>query len=158
MFWKKTKDSPAISSPESVLKSEGSWWSNKKDVRKVVSREQYPSEAETGLLYQEAYSQIRSIVPKGAIFEGSLSYQVPVRVEGVFHGDLISSSDVILAPGSQVSGRIECQSFYSFGEVQGKVHATKTIIYPQARVTADIYCNNLSFANGAVFEGRCQME
>ncbi len=156
MFWKKPKDIVAAAPIEAPFKSEGSWWSTKKDVRKV-SREQYPSEADSGLLYQEAYSQIRSVVPKGAVFEGALSYEVPVRLEGIFHGSLTSTSDIILAPGSQVHGTIECQSFFSFGEVKGRVTATKTIIYPQAKVTADICCKDLSFANGAVFEGRCQM-
>ena len=91
--------------------------------------------------------EITTLLGKGSHFEGKLTFEGTVRVDGKLSGEIFSN-DVL------VVGEVIVQ-----GSVVGNIKARRSIeLRAPARVKGDLHTASLLIDRGVVFEGYCKMD
>jgi len=99
-----------------------------------------------------------TVLDRGCQFEGKLTFEGSVQINGKFRGEIFSEGVLIIGEGADVEGKIEIDTVLISGQVNGTIVAKHKIeMHPPAVVRADITTNGLAVEEGAVFEGNCTM-
>jgi len=99
-----------------------------------------------------------TILKKDAIFEGKLTFEGNVVVNGQFKGEIYSSGELVVGKTGVIEGKVEIGTIVVHGEIQGDIKAnSKIVINAPAVVRGDIIAPSLMIEEGAVFEGNCSM-
>jgi len=99
-----------------------------------------------------------TILDKDASFEGKLTFEGTVVINGQFKGEIFSNGHLVIGQGGLVEGKIDIGSILIEGEVRGNIHAKEKIeVNAPAIVQGDISAPSLVMKEGAVFEGNCSM-
>lgn len=99
-----------------------------------------------------------TIIDKEATFEGKMTFQGSVVIQGKFKGEVFSDGTLIVGEGGLVEGQVEIGKIFIQGDVRGNIHAKERIeINAPAVVQGDISAPSLIIKEGAVFEGNCSM-
>ncbi|MFO1518195.1 MAG: polymer-forming cytoskeletal protein [bacterium] len=99
-----------------------------------------------------------TLLDRGCQFEGKLTFEGSVQINGKFRGEIFSDGTLVIGEGAEVEGKIEIDSVIISGQVNGTIHAKRKIeMHPPAFVQADIITQALVVQDGAVFEGNCSM-
>lgn len=103
-------------------------------------------------------SQASTILDKEASFEGKMTFEGCVVINGHFKGEIFSEGTLIIGESGHVDGKIEIGSIEIQGEIKGNIVAKEKIeINAPATVRGDISSPNLVIKEGAIFEGNCSM-
>lgn len=106
----------------------------------------------------ESSQGITTIIDKEASFEGKLTFEGGVVINGKFKGEIFSEGILMVGEGGYVEGSIEIGEIQIQGEVHGNIKAkTKIEINAPAIVRGDITAPSLIIKEGAIFEGNCSM-
>lgn len=106
-----------------------------------------------------ASSEITTLLGKGATFEGKLTFEGTVRVDGKFKGEVFSEGTLVIGEGATVEATIEVGDVIIQGSVTGNVTARRSIeIHAPGHVKGDLTTPQLQIDKGVVFEGRSFME
>lgn len=101
---------------------------------------------------------VSTILDKDASFEGKMTFEGAVLVNGKFKGEIFSDGALIVGEGGLVEGQIEIGTIEIKGEVRGNISAKQKIeINAPAVVQGDISAPSLIIKEGAIFEGNCSM-
>jgi cytoskeletal protein CcmA (bactofilin family) len=101
---------------------------------------------------------VETVLDKGAEFEGKLTFEGKVQINGKFRGEIFSEGVLLIGEGAQVDARIEIDTIIIQGNVTGNILArTRIEMHPPAVVKGDIVSPGLVVSEGAVFEGNCSM-
>lgn len=101
---------------------------------------------------------ITTILGKGSSFEGKLTFEGTVRIDGRFSGEIQTEGTLILGESAEVRADIRAANVVVQGTVQGDVSATESlVIQAPAKVRGDLATPNLNIERGAFFEGNCKM-
>jgi cytoskeletal protein CcmA (bactofilin family) len=84
---------------------------------------------------------------------GHLETEGEVHIHGTIRGR-IDADRLIVAADGIVDGDIVANDVRIAGHVNGRIFALNVTLDPTAKVTARIFHNSLTIANGARFEGR----
>lgn len=104
-------------------------------------------------------NEITTILGKGSAFDGKLTFEGAVRIDGVFSGEIRTDGTLILGQTAQVKAEIQAHVVIIEGEVHGDLTATGSIeIHAPARVYGNLATPNLEIEKGSLFEGNCQMQ
>ncbi len=105
------------------------------------------------------FGEIHALLGRGTEFEGKLTFDGRVRIDGTFRGEIWSEGMLVLGEGSQIDARIEVGTLIvNGGELRGAVKATEVVeLHAPARVHCDIDAPQLFIDKGVHFEGRCTM-
>lgn len=99
-----------------------------------------------------------TLLDKGAEFEGKLTFEGKVQINGRFRGEIFSEGTLIIGEGAEVDAKIEIDTVIIQGQVTGNILAKRRIeMHPPAVVKGDIISPGLVVSEGAVFEGNCSM-
>lgn len=100
-------------------------------------------------------SELHALLGEGASFEGMLTFEGRVRIDGTFHGKVQSPGVLILGHHADIDAQIEVGTLIVLGgTLRGQVRATKAVeLHPDARVYANVTAPQLMIDRGAVFEG-----
>lgn len=99
-----------------------------------------------------------AILDQGSEFEGKLTFEGTVRIDGKFKGEIISEANLVVGESGKVEADIQVSSISVSGEIKGNVTAKdKVEIHPPAVVQGNIQAGTLVIEEGAVFEGSCSM-
>ena len=102
--------------------------------------------------------QVSTILDKDSSFEGKMTFEGAVIINGKFKGEVFSDGHLIIGEGGYVEGKVEIGSIQIQGEVRGNILAKEKIeILAPAVVQGDISAPNLIIKEGAIFEGNCSM-
>ncbi|MBI4373833.1 MAG: polymer-forming cytoskeletal protein [Deltaproteobacteria bacterium] len=102
--------------------------------------------------------QISGLLEKGCEFEGKLTFEGTVRINGKFTGEIFSEGTLVVGEGALVDGKIDVGSIMIHGEVSGSIQAVDRIeMHAPAVVKCDIRAQTLVIDEGVVFEGSCSM-
>lgn len=102
--------------------------------------------------------QINGLLDKGCSFDGKIVFDGTVQINGEFSGEITSEGILIVGQDARVSGQVKVDTLICYGTVNGKVDAkTRVEIHVPSVVTADITTRTLSIAEGALFQGHCNM-
>lgn len=101
---------------------------------------------------------ISGLLEKGCEFEGKLTFEGTVRINGKFSGEIFSDGVLIVGEGASIEGRVDVGSVVVHGEVNGTLKAHDRIeMHTPAVVEGDITAQTLVIDEGVIFEGSCSM-
>jgi len=106
----------------------------------------------------ESADEIVSLLGEGAEFQGELSFNHGIRVDGIIRGKVRSESSLLIGPKGKVEAEVAIRRVSINGEFRGTIHASDRVeIHKEGKVYGDIYTPCLIIEAGAVFEGKCNM-
>lgn len=106
-----------------------------------------------------AAGEITTLLGRGASFEGKLTFEGTVRIDGRFKGEVFSDDVLVIGDGAQVEATIDVGEVIIQGTVVGNITAKRSIeIHAPGRVKGDLHTPSLQIDKGVIFEGRSFME
>jgi len=104
--------------------------------------------------------EINALLGTGTDFNGKLSFEGTVRIDGRFQGEILTNDVLIIGEGAEVRAEIEAGTLIvRGGVVVGNIRARESVeIHAPGRVLGDIVSPSLFIGKGVVFDGRCQMK
>ena len=104
-------------------------------------------------------AQVTTLLGRGSEFEGKLSFEGTVRVDGKMSGEIFTEDVLIIGEGAEVRAEINVGAVVIEGSVQGNIHAKRSVeIHTPGRVRGNITTPSLFVEKGVMFDGTCQME
>ncbi len=99
-----------------------------------------------------------TLLGAGSEFEGKLTFQGSVHIDGKFKGEIFTSDELNIGQAAKVSAEISVGSILVHGEINGNIKA-KTLVELEstARVFGTIETPALVVKKGAIFEGTTKM-
>jgi cytoskeletal protein CcmA (bactofilin family) len=108
---------------------------------------------------QAAQGEITTLLGRGATFEGKLTFEGTVRIDGKFKGEVFSDDVLVIGEGAHVEAEVDIGEVIIQGTVVGNVKAKRSIeIHAPGRVKGDLHTPSLQVDKGVIFEGRSFME
>lgn len=108
---------------------------------------------------QSASGEITTLLGQGAAFEGKLTFEGTVRIDGKFKGEVFSEDTLVVGEGAVIEASIDVGDVIIQGTVIGNVKARRSIeIHAPGRVEGDLHTPQLQIDKGVVFDGRAFMK
>ena len=108
---------------------------------------------------QAGLGEITTLLGRGATFEGKLTFEGTVRIDGRFKGEVFSDDTLVIGEGAHVEAEIDIGEVIVQGTVVGNIKAKRSIeIHAPGRVKGDLHTPTLQIDKGVIFEGRSFME
>ena len=108
---------------------------------------------------RQAAGEITTLLGRGATFEGKLTFEGTVRIDGRFKGEVFTDDVLVIGEGAIVEAQIDVGEVIIQGTVIGNVTAKRSIeIHAPGRVKGDLHTPSLQIDKGVIFEGRSFME
>lgn len=108
---------------------------------------------------RQVAGEITTLLGRGATFEGKLTFEGTVRIDGRFKGEVFSEDTLVIGEGAIVEAQIDIGEVIIQGTVVGNIVAKRSIeIHAPGRVKGDLHTPQLQIDKGVVFEGRSFME
>lgn len=102
---------------------------------------------------------IHTLIGKGSEFDGKLSFEGQVRIDGKFTGQIHTKDVLVIGEGARVQAEITAGTVIINGQVEGNIRATQLIeLHQPGRVKGNLEAPALSIDRGVIFEGTCKME
>jgi cytoskeletal protein CcmA (bactofilin family) len=108
---------------------------------------------------QPAAGEITTLLGRGATFEGKLTFEGTVRIDGRFKGEVFTDDTLVIGEGAIVEASLDVGEVIIQGTVIGNITAKRSIeIHAPGRVKGDLHTPSLQIDKGVIFEGRSFME
>jgi cytoskeletal protein CcmA (bactofilin family) len=102
---------------------------------------------------------LNALLGRGSEFEGKLTFEGTVRIDGKFNGTILTDDTLVVGEGAKVSAEVTCGTIIVHGEVVGNIRARGAVeLHQPARVRGNIETPSLMVDRGVVFEGQAKME
>jgi cytoskeletal protein CcmA (bactofilin family) len=119
----------------------------------MLKREDHPLQA------VGAGGDLNALLGRGSEFDGKLTFEGTVRVDGKFTGTIVTNDVLVIGEGAKVSAEITCGTIIIHGEVNGNVKARTAVeMHAPAKVHGNVETPALMVERGVVFEGQTKME
>src|ERR1700761_2165553 len=103
--------------------------------------------------------EITTLLGRGSEFEGKLTFEGTVRIDGKLSGEIFSNDVLVVGEGAEVSAEIDVGVLIVEGSVTGNIRAKRSVeLHAPARVRGNIETPSLFIEKGVLFEGQCRME
>ncbi len=103
--------------------------------------------------------EITTILGQGSSFDGKLTFEGAVRIDGAFSGEIHTEGTLVIGQTAEVRAQIVAARVVVQGTVRGDVSATESIqVLAPARIYGTLSTPELEIQRGALFEGSCHME
>ncbi len=104
-------------------------------------------------------TEINALLGKGSEFEGKLTFEGTVRIDGKFKGEIFSDDVLIIGEGAEVEAEIKVNRVVVYGHVRGNVTAPGGVsLHAPAKLNGSIATRSLKIDEGVIFEGACHMD
>ena len=102
---------------------------------------------------------LNALLGRGSEFEGKLTFEGTVRIDGKFTGTIITNDVLVIGEGAKVSAEITCGTVIVHGEIVGNLKAKTAVeLHHPGKMKGNIDTPSLMIEKGVVFEGQCKME
>ena len=119
----------------------------------MLKRDDLPMSPTTGT------SDLNALLGRGSEFEGKLTFEGTVRIDGKFTGTIVTNDVLVIGEGAKVAAEITCGSIIVHGEINGNVKARTLVeLHTPARVRGNVETPALMIEKGVMFEGQTKME
>lgn len=99
-----------------------------------------------------------TLLDKGCEFQGKLSFEGVVRIDGVFEGEIFSQDHLIIGEGARVEAFIHVGKLEVGGVFKGKIFARELlVVHSTGRIEGDIQTKEIEAHLGAVIDGKVDM-
>ena len=106
-----------------------------------------------------AAGDLNALLGRGSEFEGKLTFEGTVRIDGKFNGTILTDDTLVVGEGAKVSAEVTCGTVIVHGEVTGNIRARAAVeLHQPARVRGNIETPALTIERGVIFEGQAKME
>ena len=103
-------------------------------------------------------NQIKAYMGEGAVFNGSLSFEGTVRIDGKFEGQVNTDDTLIIGETGHLRAEIFAGTVICLGHVEGTIIASKKVeIHSNSRVVGNIKSPALYIELGGILDGSCDM-
>ncbi|MEE4255015.1 MAG: polymer-forming cytoskeletal protein [Desulfuromusa sp.] len=103
-------------------------------------------------------ADIKAFLGPGSRFEGKLSFDELVRLDGVFSGEICSSDTLIVGETAEIDGSIEVGALILSGRFKGGIKASTLVeLRAPAQVEGTIEAASLKIEEKVVFNGEIKM-
>jgi len=107
----------------------------------------------------QSQGEINTLLGKGSSFDGKLTFEGTVRIDGKLSGEIFSDDVLVIGEGAEVKAKIEVGTLIVEGHIEGNVKAAHLVeLHAPARVRGNIETPSLFIDKGVTFEGNCKME
>ena len=106
------------------------------------------------------FDEITALLGSGTRFDGKLTFQGSVRIDGVFIGEVMSDDTLIIGEGAEVRAQVKVGTLIvQGGAIYGDIEATQLVeIHFPGQVHGNIVSPSLFIDKGVIFEGQCRMD
>jgi cytoskeletal protein CcmA (bactofilin family) len=102
---------------------------------------------------------LNALLGRGSEFEGKLTFEGTVRIDGKFTGTIVTNDVLVIGEGAKVNAEISAGTVIVHGEINGNTKAKTAIeLHHPAKVRGNLETPSLMIEKGVVFEGQCKME
>ncbi len=102
---------------------------------------------------------LNALLGRGSEFEGKLTFEGTVRIDGKFNGTIVTNDVLVVGEGAKITAEVTCGTLIVHGEINGNAKAKNAIeLHHPARVKGNIEAPSLVIEKGVIFEGQCKME
>jgi cytoskeletal protein CcmA (bactofilin family) len=106
-----------------------------------------------------ASSDLNALLGRGSEFEGKLTFEGTVRIDGKFTGSIVTGDVLVVGEGAKISAEITCGTIIIHGEVNGNIRAKSAVeLHHPAKVRGNVETPSLMVEKGVLFEGQSKME
>jgi cytoskeletal protein CcmA (bactofilin family) len=108
---------------------------------------------------RESSSSVHTNAPRTVLFadsavSGKLSYNLPVKIDSRFTGEVKASDLLVLGPNAQVDAHISARQLQLEGKLMGDVRVIECFeIMPGGYFKGELKAGEIRIHPGAVFEG-----
>jgi cytoskeletal protein CcmA (bactofilin family) len=103
--------------------------------------------------------EINTLLGRGSEFEGKLTFEGTVRIDGKLSGEIFSDDVLVIGEGAEISAEIEVGVIIVEGNVTGNIRAKRAVeLHAPARVRGNIETPSLFVDKGVMFEGHSKMD
>jgi cytoskeletal protein CcmA (bactofilin family) len=103
--------------------------------------------------------EINTLLGRGSEFEGKLTFEGTVRIDGKLSGEIFSDDVLVVGEGAEVTAEIDVGVIIIEGSIRGNIRAKRAVeLRAPARVSGNIETPSLFIDKGVIFEGFCKME
>ena len=100
---------------------------------------------------------LNALLGRGSEFEGKLTFEGTVRIDGKFTGTIVTNDVLVVGEGAKVNAEITCGTIIVHGEINGNVRAKSAIeLHHPARMRGNVEAPSLMIEKGVIFEGQVQ--
>jgi len=102
---------------------------------------------------------LEAFLGKDTSFEGKMSFEGMVRLDGKFDGEIFSGDILIIGETAIVNAKIKVGALLVDGKVTGNVHASDKIeIHSTGKLNGNINTPALVIKEGGLLDGTCKMD
>ncbi len=103
-------------------------------------------------------ADIKAFLGPGSKFEGKLSFDEMVRLDGIFSGEINSSDTLVVGETAQIEGNIHVGAIVLSGRFKGDIVATTSVeLRAPAQVEGIIETPSLKIDDKVIFNGEIRM-
>lgn len=103
--------------------------------------------------------QLNALLGRGSEFEGKLTFEGTVRIDGKFTGEIFSDGVLVIGEGAKVKAEIAVDTVILQGDMIGNIRAKTCVeLLAPGRLRGNIQTASLVVQKGAIFDGNCVME
>jgi len=104
-------------------------------------------------------SDLNALLGRGSEFEGKLTFEGTVRIDGKFTGTIITKDVLVIGEGALVQAEIDCGTIIVHGQIVGNVRARASVeLHAPAKVKGNVETPSLMVERGVTFDGQTKME
>jgi cytoskeletal protein CcmA (bactofilin family) len=101
---------------------------------------------------------LTAFIDQGSTFEGKLSFQDTVRIDGHFSGEITSENTLIVGESGEIEATIRSKTVVVSGTVVGDVEATeRLVVHKTGSLDGNIQTARLVVEDGAQMNGNLRM-
>jgi len=102
--------------------------------------------------------QIKAYMGEDTVFNGSLSFEGTVRIDGKFEGQVNTEDTLIIGETGDIKAEIFAGTVICIGRVEGTIVASKKVeIHAKSRVVGNVKSPALYIELGGILDGSCDM-
>lgn len=106
----------------------------------------------------EVKEEVKAFLGEGTEFNGLLSFEGTVRIDGKFEGEVVSKDTLILGESAVMNAEVSIGIIIVRGKIAGNIVASKKIeIRSDGEVIGNIKTPLLFVEEGAILDGKCEM-
>ena len=106
----------------------------------------------------EKPGELNTILGKGAYFEGVISVEHSLRVDGRIKGDVKTSDTLVVGKEGEIEGNLKAKNLVVGGKLSGIVDIDgKTVLESRSEFHGEMKTRKLVIDEGATFDGKCSM-
>ena len=103
-------------------------------------------------------NEVNALLGKGSEFEGKLTFEGTVRIDGRFKGEIFSEDTLIIGENAYVEAEVHVATVVVYGDVVGNIHSMNCVeLHAPAKLRGNITTPNLQADKGVIFDGNVKM-